>query len=146
MASPIKGLPISTVWKKPGKAWSTGFHTGVDYAAPKGTEIFAVQDGTVLPGGWGSAYGNQILVDQKALNDGTPNRIAGGWAIYAHCSEIFVKPGDKITKGQLIGKVGNSGNVRASNGGDGSHLHYEVRDKQRWTGGKDLDPMPFINA
>ena len=137
---PIKGKPISTPYRKAGKMWSTGYHTGVDIACPVGTDVFAVQDGTVCPGGWGSAYGTQIVVDQKALFDGTPQRISGGWAIYAHLSKSFVKPGQQIKKGDLIGKSGNTGNS------SGPHLHYEVRNQERWTGGKDRDPMPFINA
>lgn len=141
MSAPVKNYPISTPYKKPGKIWSTGFHTGVDYAAPTGTEVYAAQDGTVISGSWGKAYGTQILVDQKALWDGTPKRVPGGWAIYAHLSEVLVKPGDKVTKGQLIGKVGNTGTNTT-----GSHLHYEVRNNQRWSAGKAVDPMPFIGA
>lgn len=140
MPAPIKNGKITTAWNQKGKHWSTGRHTGVDYATPTGTDVYAVQDGTVCKGGWGAAYGTQLVIDQKALNDGQPNRIAGGWAIYAHLSQALVKPGDKVTKGQLIGKSGNTGNST------GAHLHYEIRNQERWTGGKDLDPMPFINA
>jgi len=140
MAAPIKGKPISTPFKKKGRHWSKGYHTGVDYACPVGTDVFAMQDGTVIAGGWGASYGTQILIDQKSLNDGTPNRIAGGWAIYAHLSKSLVKPGDAVKKGQLIGKSGNTGNST------GPHLHTEVRNNQRWSAGTEVDPMPFINA
>jgi murein DD-endopeptidase MepM/ murein hydrolase activator NlpD len=137
MAAPIKGKPISTAYHKAGKHWSTGYHTGIDMACPVGTEVFAAQDGTVCPGGWGSAYGTAILIDQAAIEG--PPRIAGGWAIYAHLSKVFVKAGDKVKKGDKIGLSGNTGNST------GPHLHYEVRNQQRWTGGKDQDPMPFYN-
>jgi len=140
MALPIKDHPISTPWNKRGKHWSTGRHTGVDFACPTGTPVYAAQSGTVTGGSWGSAYGIQIVVDQDALNDGKPNRIAGGWAIYAHLSKSLVKANQKIKKGELIGYVGSTGNST------GSHLHYEVRNQARWTGGKDLDPMPFVSA
>jgi murein DD-endopeptidase MepM/ murein hydrolase activator NlpD len=140
MASPIKNLPVSTAYRVKGKHWSTGYHTGIDIKCPVGTPVYAAVDGKVCPGGWGSAYGKQIVVDQKPLNDGTPNRIAGGWAIYAHLSEVKVKAGQEIKKGDLIGLSGNTGNST------GPHLHYEVRNQERWTGGKDRDPMPFINA
>lgn len=141
MAAPLKNHPISTAFRKPGKLWSKGYHTGVDYKAPIGTEVYAVQDGTVIPGSWGKAYGTQVLVDQKALNDGTLNRIAGGWAIYAHLSQSLVKPGQKIKKGDLIGRVGNTGTNTT-----GAHLHFEVRNNQKWGAGSEVDPMPFINA
>ena len=140
MALPIKDGKITTPYKKAGKHWSKGYHTGVDFAQPVGTPVYAVQDGTVTNATWGKAYGTQIVIDQKALNDGTPNRIAGGWAIYAHLSEAFVKAGDKVTKGQLIGKSGNTGNST------GAHLHFEVRNNIRWSAGKEVDPMPFIGA
>jgi murein DD-endopeptidase MepM/ murein hydrolase activator NlpD len=140
MPSPIKGKTPTTAYRKAGKMWSTGYHTGVDYAVPVGTDVFAVQDGTVTNATWGKAYGTQIVIDQKALNDGTPNRIAGGWAIYAHLSQVLVKPGQVVKRGDLIGKTGNTGNS------SGPHLHFEVRNNQRWSAGKDVDPMPFINA
>lgn len=141
MAAPLKNIPISTPYRKPGKLWSKGYHTGVDYKAPVGTPFYAVQGGTVLAGGWGKSYGIQILVDQDPLFDGTPKRIAGGWAIYAHLSQSLVKPGQKIKKGQLIGRVGNTGTNTT-----GAHLHYEVRNNQRWSAGTEVDPMPFIAA
>ena len=140
MAHPIKSGKITTPFKKLGKLWSKGYHTGVDYACPTGTPVHAAQDGTVINGSWGKSYGIQILIDQKALNDGTPNRIAGGWAIYAHLSKSLVKPGQVVKKGDLIGHVGSTGNST------GPHLHFEVRNNVRWSAGSEVDPMPFIGA
>lgn len=140
MASPIKGGKITTRFKKPGKHWSKGYHTGVDYAVPVGTDVYAMQGGTVTAANWGKSYGTQIVIDQDALNDGTPNRIPGGWAIYAHLSESLVKPGQRVEKGQLIGKSGNTGNST------GPHLHTEVRNNIKWSAGVERDPMPFING
>lgn len=140
MAAPIKNGKITTPFKKPGKMWSKGYHTGVDYAVPVGTEVIAVQSGTVTNANWGKSYGLQLVIDQAALNDGQPNRIAGNWAIYAHLSEVLVKPGDKITEGQVIAKTGNTGNS------SGPHLHFEVRNNIRWSAGVEQDPMPFING
>jgi murein DD-endopeptidase MepM/ murein hydrolase activator NlpD len=134
---PIKGKPISTAYRKPGKWWSTGFHTGIDIACPTGSEVFAVQSGTVTGTTWGKSYGTQIVIDQDAIEGA--KRIPGGWAIYAHLSKVLVKPGDKVKKGDKIGLSGNTGNST------GPHLHYEIRNQLRWTGGKDQDPMPFIN-
>jgi murein DD-endopeptidase MepM/ murein hydrolase activator NlpD len=140
MALPIKTHPISTPFGKKGKHWSKGYHTGIDIACPVGTDVFAAQDGKVLAGSWGASYGTQILIDQKPLNDGTPNRIAGGWAIYAHLSKSLVKAGQEVKKGDLIGKSGNTGNST------GPHLHFEVRNNVRWSAGKEVDPNPFIKA
>jgi murein DD-endopeptidase MepM/ murein hydrolase activator NlpD len=79
-----------------------------------------------------------VLIDQEAIGTGA-KRVAGGWAIYAHLTKSFVKPGDQVKRGQKIALSGNTGNST------GPHLHYEVRNQQVWTGGKDLDPMPFYN-
>jgi len=140
MPSPIKGGKITTAYRKKGKHWSKGYHTGVDYAQPVGTPVYAVQGGTVTAAKWGKAYGTQIVIDQDALNDGTPQRIAGGWAIYAHLSKSNVKARQRVEKGDLIGYVGNTGNST------GAHLHYEVRNNIRWSAGTERDPMTFINA
>ena len=139
MAAPIKGGKITTPFKKPGKHWSKGYHTGVDYAVPVGTDVYAMQGGTVTAANWGRSYGTQIVIDQDAIGSGA-SRIAGGWAIYAHLSQVLVKPGQRVEKGQLIGKSGNTGNST------GPHLHTEVRNNIKWSAGTEKDPMPFINA
>lgn len=139
MASPIKGGKITTPFKKPGKHWSKGYHTGVDYAVPVGTDVYAMQGGTVTAANWGRSYGSQIVIDQDAIGAGA-GRIPGGWAIYAHLSQVLVKPGQRVEKGQLIGKTGNTGNST------GPHLHTEVRNNIKWSAGREVDPMPFINA
>ena len=140
MALPIKEHPISTKFKQRGKHWSKGYHTGVDFASPVGTPVYAAQGGTVENANWGRAYGVQIICDQDALNDGTPQRIAGGWAIYAHLSKSNVKAGQRIEKGDLIGYVGSTGNST------GAHLHFEVRNNKRWSAGQEVDPQPFLDA
>ena len=88
------------------------FHPGMDFTAAVGTEIYATASGTVelmKTEPWG--YGNHIVI-----NHGT-----GYTTLYGHLSRTIVKPGQKITRGQLIGYVGNTGRST------GSHLHYEVR-------------------
>ena len=139
MATPVKGYPISTPYNKAGRMWSSGRHTGVDYAAPTGTPVYAAQDGTAITANWGRAYGNQIIIDQKAIGEGA-SRIAGGWAIYAHLSKVNVKAGQAVKKGDLIGEVGNTGNST------GAHLHYEVRTNKKWSLGRAVNPMPFIEV
>jgi murein DD-endopeptidase MepM/ murein hydrolase activator NlpD len=127
MPLPIKGGKITTAYRKKGRHWSKGYHTGVDFAAPTGTPVLAVQDGTILPGGWGKSYGEQVLQSCKA-----------GFVIYAHLDEVLCKPGDKVKAGDLIGKVGSTGNST------GPHLHLELRNQARWTGGKDLNPAKIL--
>jgi len=84
MGLPIKNGKITTPYNKKGKMWKSGFHTGVDYAVPEGTEIIAAVDGKVLANNWGKAYGTQLVVESKV----------GGkkvWMIYAHLSKLLVK-------------------------------------------------------
>lgn len=101
--------------------WAT-FHTGLDFAAPEGTPIFAVANGVITSTGWAGAYGNRTV---ETLPDGTEI-----W--YAHQSAIEVQPGDTVTGGQLIGRIGSTGNTT------GPHVHIEVRPG----GGDPVDPYP----
>ena len=129
MGSPILNGKITTPYKKKGKMWSKGYHTGVDYAVKSGTEIVAVADGKIESANWGKSYGIQAV-----------QKVEGGWVIYAHLSKLEVKAGDKVVKGQRIGLSGNTGNS------SGPHLHFEMRDNIRWSAGKDLDPAEILKA
>lgn len=129
MALPIKDGKITTAYKKLGKMWSKGYHTGVDFSCKEGTEIIAVADGKIEPANWGKSYGIQAV-----------QKVEGGWVIYAHLSQLAVKAGDKVTKGQLIGKSGNTGNS------SGPHLHFEMRNNIRWSAGQDIDPKAILEA
>jgi murein DD-endopeptidase MepM/ murein hydrolase activator NlpD len=62
MALPIKNGKITTAYKKPGKMWSKGYHTGVDFAVPTGTPVLAVADGKIVNANWGKSYGKQIVM------------------------------------------------------------------------------------
>ena len=130
MALPIKNGKITTAYHVAGKHWSTGHHTGIDFATPVGTDILGIADGVVANANWGKAYGTQIVQD---LGDGT-------FVIYAHLSKTLVKPGDKIKKGQHIAESGNTGNST------GPHLHLERRNGPRWSKSADMDPMPIVNS
>jgi murein DD-endopeptidase MepM/ murein hydrolase activator NlpD len=90
---------------------TTKFHEGMDFSAPQGTPVYATADGTVIHSSWESAYGNLI-----EINHGY-NYVTR----YAHLSEILVRNGQTVKRGDLIGKVGNTGKST------GPHLHYEVR-------------------
>jgi murein DD-endopeptidase MepM/ murein hydrolase activator NlpD len=128
MALPIKNGKITTPWAKKGPHWSTGFHTGVDFAVPVGTEVLAAANGKIMPNGWGKSYGVQLVC-----------RVKGGFVIYAHLSKTFVKPGQKVKKGQVIALSGNTGNST------GPHLHFELRTKRFWTRGRALDPTEILS-
>lgn len=86
------------------------FHEGLDFAAPTGTPVFATADAEVEVAERKQRYGNCI-----DLNHGYNYKTR-----YAHLSQILVKPGQKVKRGEMIGKVGNTGKST------GSHLHYEV--------------------
>ena len=101
-------------------------HQGIDLAAPIGTPIYATADGTVLEAGFNhGGYGNLIKVDHGR---GIETR-------YGHLSRILVSPGQRITRGQLIGHMGSTGRST------GSHLHYEVR-----IDGRAVNPIPFMKS
>lgn len=127
MALPIKNGKITTAYKKPGKMWSKGYHTGVDFAVKTGTPVLAVADGKIENANWGKSYGNQVV-----------QKVDGGWVIYAHLNKVRIKPGQVVKKGDLVGESGNSGNS------SGPHLHFEYRSKLRWSDGVDLDPKEIL--
>lgn len=107
-----------------GRRWGRA-HEGIDMAGPVGTPVYATADGTVTWAGWQSGYGNLIKIEHEL---GTETR-------YGHLSKIKVKVGQKISRGSLIGAMGNTGRST------GSHLHYEVR-----VNGSAVNPMTFIKA
>lgn len=100
-------------WRKDPVYGSTKHHDGMDFASPTGTPVYATGNGTVTAAGWNGAYGNSIDISH-GYNYMTR---------YAHLSQVLVKPGQQVSRGDLIGKVGSTGKST------GSHLHYEVRFK-----------------
>jgi len=130
---PIANGKITTPYKKAGKMWKSGYHTGVDFAVPTGTDIIAAVDGVVQSNNWGAAYGKQVIVKSNINGKDV-------WMIYAHCSKTMVKAGAKVKKGQHIAESGNTGNS------SGPHLHFEVRDGARWSASKDIDPKEVLEA
>jgi murein DD-endopeptidase MepM/ murein hydrolase activator NlpD len=126
---PIKNGKITTPFGKLGKHWSTGKHTGVDFAVPIGTPVLAVADGKITSANWGKAYGKQVV-----------QQVEKGYVIYAHLNAVRVKPGQFVKAGQIIGESGSTGNST------GPHLHLELRDKIRWTGGKAIDPKDLLKG
>ncbi|MGW0992528.1 M23 family metallopeptidase [Streptomyces sp. NPDC002520] len=129
---PVVSYTITGTFGQPGSMWSSGYHTGLDFAAPTGTLIKAVHGGTITEAGWAGAYGYRTVL---TLDDGTEL-----W--FCHQSSITVSAGQKVTTGEVIGRVGATGNVT------GPHLHLEVHpggqstgiDPAAWLRGKGLTP------
>ena len=130
--------PFATPINSGGVRWTSSFgrrndplgagsrmHEGTDIAGPYGTPIYATADGTVIHAGWASGYGRLVKI-QHAF--GIETR-------YGHLAQIRVSVGQKISRGEQIGDMGNSGRST------GTHLHYEVR-----IGGNAVNPMTFIKA
>ena len=107
-----------------GPRWGQ-MHRGVDLAAKSRSPIYATGDGVVTRAGWNGGYGRVVYVKHEF---GVETR-------YAHLARIRVKKGQRVSRGQKIGDMGNSGRST------GTHLHYEVR-----VGGKAVNPMIFIKA
>jgi murein DD-endopeptidase MepM/ murein hydrolase activator NlpD len=100
-------------------------HAGVDLAGPVGTPIYSPGDGTVIKAGWESGYGNMVRIQHDF----------GIVTVYGHMSKIHAKQGQKISRGDRIGDMGNTGRST------GPHLHYEIR-----VDGSPINPMTFIKA
>ncbi|WP_280342968.1 peptidoglycan DD-metalloendopeptidase family protein [Nocardia abscessus] len=113
-----------------------GAHRGVDLAAADGTPIFSVSDGRVVAAGPASGFGNWIVVDSVDTNGRSYS------AVYGHMwdSGVFVRPGDTVTAGQHIGAVGSAGES------SGPHLHFEIVPGGRFTGGRQIDPLPWLDG
>ena len=107
-----------------GRRWGRA-HEGIDMAGPVGTPIHVTGDGVVTFAGRQSGYGNLIKIQHEL---GVETR-------YAHLSGISVKVGQRVSQGDRIGAMGNTGRST------GPHLHYEVR-----MNGRAVDPMSFIKA
>jgi murein DD-endopeptidase MepM/ murein hydrolase activator NlpD len=101
-------------------------HPGIDLAGGYGTPIYATADGVVLRAGWNSGgYGNLVEI----------NHGRGITTRYGHLAAILVKAGDRVTRGQQVGRMGSTGRST------GNHLHYEVR-----IDGRAVNPIPFMKS
>jgi len=99
---PVSGRITQKYWTR---------HPGLDIGAPTGTPVYAADSGYVVSAGWSNVgYGNMILI----------NHGNGYLTRYAHLSSLNVEVGDSVKKGQMIGRVGSTGNST------GPHLHFEI--------------------
>ncbi|MCH5342159.1 MAG: peptidoglycan DD-metalloendopeptidase family protein [Acetatifactor sp.] len=87
------------------------FHNGIDFAAPKGTAIYAAYDGKVVAAEYNASMGNYVMIDHGS----------GLFTIYMHASALYVKKNDIVIRGETIAAVGSTGNST------GNHLHFSVR-------------------
>ncbi|MFG2293003.1 M23 family metallopeptidase [Streptomyces sp. NPDC048603] len=122
---PTSSYTLTSHYGDAGSMWSSGHHTGLDFAAPTGTPVKAVHGGKIVSAGWSGAYGYRIVLE---LEDGTQI-----W--YCHLSSMSVTSG-AVSTGQTIGRVGATGNVT------GAHLHLEVRT----AGGSTMDPLSWLES
>ncbi len=120
---PVKAYRLTGRFGASSSLWSSS-HTGLDFAAPEGTEIRAIAAGTVAEVAYDGAYGTKTTV---RLDDGTVL-----W--FCHQSDTAVPAGKRVAAGQLLGYVGSTGNVT------GSHLHLEVRPGD----GDPVDPADWL--
>lgn len=119
VAWPLRGSITSPFGKR-----SRDNHPGIDIAAPTGTTIQAASDGRVIFAGWQDGYGKLLIIQGSSELQ----------TYYAHTSEILVKVGQTVSSGQVVAKVGMTGETT------GPHLHFEVRKK-----GNPVDPMNYLN-
>lgn len=124
------GRPVNAGYNSSSFGWrsdpftgQTAFHKGLDFMADFGTPIYAAADGIVAQAESAPDYGNIVRVDHGF---GLDTR-------YAHVSSFLVKVGDRVSKGQPIARVGNTGRST------GAHLHFEVR-----LNGVPLDPRKYL--
>ncbi len=111
-------------WRRSPFGHGRDFHSGIDIAAPPGTEIRATAPGTILAAGWSGGYGWMIRIQHKY----------GFESVYGHCQRVSVSPGQNIKKGDVVGFVGQTGNAT------GNHCHYEIR-----LGNIPINPYPYMS-
>ena len=107
-----------------GRRWGR-MHYGTDFAAPHGTPIYASADGVVVHAGWASGYGRLVKIKHEF----------GYETRFGHLSKIRVNVGQKVSRGERIGDMGNTGRST------GTHLHYEIR-----INGNAINPMKYLEA
>ena len=100
------------------------YNRGIEITAPMGRPVLAVFDGTALYADWFRGYGRLVILDHGG----------GYFTLYAHASELLVKVGDQVVRGQPIARVGDTGSL------EGPQLYFEVRHR-----GKPQDPLSWLD-
>ncbi len=112
----------ATITSRFGTRWGR-MHTGIDYGGSVGDPVYAADGGKVIFAGWDGSYGYIVKISHD-------NEYV---TYYAHCSKLLVSTGQRVAKGQLIAKVGNTGRST------GPHLHFEVRKN-----GTPVNPLSYL--
>lgn len=125
-----------TLWPTPSHTVTSGFgirsdpftgspamHTGIDFSGKPNDPVYAAAEGTVIEAGYDDQHGNHIVIRHGRGID----------TEYMHLSQMLVKRGQTVSKGQLIGRMGSTGRST------GTHLHYEVHRN-----GTPVDPRPYL--
>jgi murein DD-endopeptidase MepM/ murein hydrolase activator NlpD len=120
---PVAGYHLTGRFGQSSGLWSST-HTGLDFAAPEGTDIRSIGPGVVRSTAYDGAFGNKTVV---RLDDGTVL-----W--YCHQSSFIAQPGQRLSPGDLVGHIGSTGNTT------GPHLHLEVHPG----GGEAVDPQAWL--
>jgi murein DD-endopeptidase MepM/ murein hydrolase activator NlpD len=102
----------------------TNMHYGLDIDGDRGDPIRSATAGTVAFAGWRGGFGNLVIVEQGDTE-----------YFYAHASSIVVEAGERVVPGQLLARVGATGNAT------GPHLHFEIR-----VDGTPIDPLPILES
>lgn len=124
MTWPVEGTVTSVFgWRVEPAGRGQQLHQGIDISAPMGTPIRSAADGVVVVVRESPSYGKTLEIDHGS-----------GWqTLYAHCSEIMVRAGETVKRGQLVAKVGQTGEATAP------HLHFEVKRN-----GQQVDPLVVL--
>ena len=123
--SPVPGFRVTYPYGRRNKNYKAGYHTGDDYAAPTGTPVVAVRDGRIVwSNGSGGAYGHWIGLEADN----------GRVYVSCHLSSRAVSTGARVKAGQVLGRVGATGNTT------GPHLHFEDHPKGAFKYGEDRQP------
>jgi murein DD-endopeptidase MepM/ murein hydrolase activator NlpD len=121
---PLPG-PVTSPFGPRSEAISgSSFHWGLDIAGDTGDPIIASYDGVVTFAGWHAVYGYAVVVTNETVD-----------FLYAHCSQLYVTVGERVSAGQVIALVGSTGVST------GSHLHFEIRIE-----GQPVDPLLMLRS
>lgn len=123
---PLDSLRMTSPYGNRVDPFGTGtirWHNGVDFGASTGTPVYATDDGVIALSGWMSGYGWTIIIDHGS----------GITSLYAHNSQLVAQAGQSVKRGDIISKVGSTGNST------GPHLHLSVFES-----GKDVNPTKYV--
>lgn len=119
-------------WRKSPTAGASSYHSGIDILAYQGSKILSIQDGKVIFAGWSSTGGYMVKINHA-------NNLQ---SVYCHMAEnLYVRKGDNVQKGQIIGTVGPKylSNGKLNGATTGVHLHLAIYENE-----KAVNPLKFF--